>query len=220
MLIASFPPRRMSSSSAAALLVHRQHFFSQSGDSPLRWSKRAMSAASSRAATGVGAANTDERELPQSGSRSMGGRPGDGWLRPAAGKNGVIQPASSTSIRRCLAPEKRITQFRQTAADGSAGSIQSMMVRPSLPSPPTIANGARRFRATIHQECAARGLDLANGAVAGVITEKGPHPDTSVCAGGAWTSLFCRQHGVQFPQASVRQTALRTRPTADLGEAI
>ena len=137
-------------------------FFSQSGDSPLRWSKRAMSAADDQAATGVGAAN---RTGMSASCRD--------------GKNGVIQPASSTSIRRCLAPEKRITQFRQTAADGSAGSIQSMMVRPSLPSPPTIANGAGRFRATIHQECAARGLDLANGAVARGDHREGPRPDTS-----------------------------------------
>ncbi|ANM08078.1 FAD dependent oxidoreductase protein (plasmid) [Rhizobium phaseoli] len=86
---------------------------------------------------------------------------------------------------------------------------------------PMIANGARKFGATIHQECAARGLDLVNGAVAGVITEKGTiRAQAVLCAGGAWTSMFCRQHGVVFPQASVRQTALRTRPTKDLGEAI
>ncbi len=54
---------------------------------------------------------------------------------------------------------------------------------------PTIADGARRFGATIHQDCAARSLDIANGSVAGVVTEKGLIRTKSVlCAGGAWTS--------------------------------
>ncbi|APG87835.1 D-amino acid dehydrogenase small subunit DadA (plasmid) [Sinorhizobium americanum CCGM7] len=103
---------------------------------------------------------------------------------------------------------------------GGVHSIDDGKGEPAIAAP-TIANGARKFGATIHQECAARGLDLVNGAVAGVITEKGLIRTQAVlCAGGAWTSMFCRQFGVLFPQASVRQTALRTRPTADLGEAI
>ncbi|OAP40662.1 D-amino-acid oxidase [Sinorhizobium glycinis] len=103
---------------------------------------------------------------------------------------------------------------------GGVHSIDDGKAEPAIAAP-TIANGARRFGATIHQECAARGLDLVNGAVAGVITEKGIIRTQAVlCAGGAWTSMFCRQYGVLFPQASVRQTALRTRPTTDLGEAI
>ncbi|WP_234879344.1 NAD(P)/FAD-dependent oxidoreductase [Sinorhizobium americanum] len=103
---------------------------------------------------------------------------------------------------------------------GGVHSINDGKAEPATAAP-TIANGARKFGATIHQECAARGLDMVNGAVAGVITEKGTIRTQAVlCAGGAWTSMFCRQYGVLFPQASVRQTALRTRPTTDLGEAI
>jgi glycine/D-amino acid oxidase-like deaminating enzyme len=103
---------------------------------------------------------------------------------------------------------------------GGVHSMDDGKAEPAIAAP-AIASGARRFGATIHQDCAARGLDLANGAVAGVITEKGLIRTQAVlCAGGAWTSLFCRQYGVQFPQASVRQTAVRTQPTANLGEAI
>jgi glycine/D-amino acid oxidase-like deaminating enzyme len=103
---------------------------------------------------------------------------------------------------------------------GGVHSINDGKAEPATAAP-TIANGARKFGATIHQECAARGLDMVNGAVAGVITEKGTIRTQAVlCAGGAWTSMFCHQYGVLFPQASVRQTALRTRPTTDLGEAI
>ncbi len=87
---------------------------------------------------------------------------------------------------------------------------------------PTIAHGARgKFGLTIHQACAARGLDLTNGAVSGVVTEKGTIRTQAVInAGGAWASMFCRRYGIELPQASVRQTAIRTRPMADLGEAL
>ncbi|MCB2046861.1 MAG: FAD-binding oxidoreductase [Novosphingobium sp.] len=86
---------------------------------------------------------------------------------------------------------------------------------------PTIAEGARALGATIHQECAARGLDIANGRVIGVETERGLiRCDAVVCAGGAWASRFVKPHGVVFPQASVRQTAMRTRPMENLGEVL
>jgi glycine/D-amino acid oxidase-like deaminating enzyme len=103
---------------------------------------------------------------------------------------------------------------------GGVHSVDDGKGEPAIAAP-TIASGARKFGATIHQECAARGLDIVNGAVAGIITEKGIIRSQAVLnAGGAWTSLFCRQYGVRFPQASVRQTAIRTRPTTNLGEAI
>ncbi|WP_132552266.1 FAD-dependent oxidoreductase [Rhizobium azibense] len=41
-----------------------------------------------------------------------------------------------------------------------------------------------------------------------------------LCAAGAWASSFLRMHAVSLPQASVRQTALRTGPAPDLGGAI
>lgn len=86
---------------------------------------------------------------------------------------------------------------------------------------PTIARGARKLGLTIHQECAARGLDIVNGAIAGVVTEKGTIRTQAVLnAGGSWASMFLRRYGIRFPQASVRQTAVRTRPMADLGEAL
>ncbi len=86
---------------------------------------------------------------------------------------------------------------------------------------PMIAEGARALGATIHQQCAARGMDITNGRVTGVITEKGTIKANAVlCAAGAWASTFCRHHGISFPQASVRQTALRTGPAPDLGDAL
>jgi glycine/D-amino acid oxidase-like deaminating enzyme len=83
---------------------------------------------------------------------------------------------------------------------------------------PVLAAGARALGATVHEHCAARGLDIANGRVIGVRTEKGLiKTDAVVCGAGAWASRFLRPHGISFPQAGVRQTALRTKPTIDLG---
>jgi len=82
---------------------------------------------------------------------------------------------------------------------------------------PVLAQGARQNGAVIHQDCAARGLDISGGRVSGVITEKGLiHADMVLCSGGAWASMFCRRHGIDLPQAGVRQTTLRTKPTADI----
>jgi glycine/D-amino acid oxidase-like deaminating enzyme len=76
---------------------------------------------------------------------------------------------------------------------------------------PALAEGARRLGVSIHQNCAARGLEMEAGRVAGVVTEKGSIRTRAVlCAGGAWTSLFCRHHGLKLPQAGVRSTSFLT----------
>lgn len=86
---------------------------------------------------------------------------------------------------------------------------------------PRIAAGAQALGATILQGCAARSLDIANGRVVGVHTEKGLIKAQAVlCGAGAWASRFLRPHGISFPQAGVRQTAIRTKPTVDLGECL
>lgn len=76
---------------------------------------------------------------------------------------------------------------------------------------PAIAHGARELGAFVHQNCAVRGLDLQAGKVSGVWTERGRiRADTVICAGGAWSSRFCRRHGVELPAANIRGTALQT----------
>ena len=103
---------------------------------------------------------------------------------------------------------------------GGLHSVNDGKAEPELAAP-VLAEGARVLGATIHQGCAARSLDITNGRVAGVVTERGTiRCDAVVCAGGAWASRFLRPHGVTFPQASVRQTAMRTRPIENLGEVL
>ncbi len=80
---------------------------------------------------------------------------------------------------------------------------------------PAIAQAARRSGAAILTGCAVRGLDLAAGRVAGVVTERGRIACSSVVlAGGAWSRLLCSTAGVTLPQLKVLASVLRTNPVA------
>ena len=80
---------------------------------------------------------------------------------------------------------------------------------------PVVARGIMAAGGTVHQHCAARGLELSAGRVSGVVTEAGTiRTKTVVMAGGAWTSSFCHQFGIRFPQASVRSSILAVVPGA------
>jgi glycine/D-amino acid oxidase-like deaminating enzyme len=80
---------------------------------------------------------------------------------------------------------------------------------------PVAARAIMAAGGTVHQHCAARGLELSAGRVSGVVTEAGTIlTKTVVMAGGAWASSFCNQLGIRFPQASVRQSILAVAPGA------
>lgn len=76
---------------------------------------------------------------------------------------------------------------------------------------PLMAQAARRLGATVTEGCAARGLDMRAGRVAGVVTERGTIAcDAVVLAAGAWSRLFCGNNGVDFPQLKVLGSVMRT----------
>lgn len=80
---------------------------------------------------------------------------------------------------------------------------------------PIAARGVLKLGGSVHQMCAARGLETEAGRVSAVVTEKGTiKTRIVVMAGGAWASSFCRRHGIHFPQASVRSTILSLAPGA------
>jgi glycine/D-amino acid oxidase-like deaminating enzyme len=84
---------------------------------------------------------------------------------------------------------------------------------------PAIAEAARRLGATVHQRCAARGLETTAGAVSAVVTERGTIRSRIVlCAAGSWSSLLCRRHGLELPQLSVRASVLATEPAAHIAD--
>ena len=85
---------------------------------------------------------------------------------------------------------------------------------------PAIAEGAKALGVSLHQNCAVRGLDIANGQVKGVWTERGLiRAEAAVLAGGAWSSRFLRRHGIDLPVANIEGTALRTTPAPEVVEA-
>lgn len=81
---------------------------------------------------------------------------------------------------------------------------------------PAVAAALIKLGGSVHQNCAARGIETEGGRVSGVITEAGViKTRTAVLAGGAWASSFCRQLGIRFPQASIRQSILSVAPVED-----
>src|SRR6478609_8030049 len=67
---------------------------------------------------------------------------------------------------------------------------------------PVTARAVMAAGGTVHQNCAARGIEISAGRVNAVVTEKGTiRTRVAVMAGGAWASSFCHQLGFRFPQA-------------------
>jgi glycine/D-amino acid oxidase-like deaminating enzyme len=99
---------------------------------------------------------------------------------------------------------------------GGVHSPTDGRAEPSLAAP-AIAGAARTLGATIHQDCAARGLETEAGKVSGVITEKGVIRTQAVLlAGGAWSGLFCRRHSLRLPQAGVKSTSFATEAAPEV----
>jgi glycine/D-amino acid oxidase-like deaminating enzyme len=69
----------------------------------------------------------------------------------------------------------------------------------------------------IREACAVRGLDLAGGRVAGVVTETGRIAcDQVVVAAGAWSRLFLEAQGIRIPQLSVLASVAATEPMPEI----
>ncbi|WP_423910782.1 NAD(P)/FAD-dependent oxidoreductase [Candidatus Spongiihabitans sp.] len=78
-----------------------------------------------------------------------------------------------------------------------------------------IAKRAKQHGATILNQCAVRGIDIEAGRVAGVVTEHGRiRAPAVVCAGGAWSSYFCRHLDLVLPQLKVTGSVMATAPAA------
>lgn len=107
---------------------------------------------------------------------------------------------------------KRLTPGNEQDWIGGVVSPRDGRAEPAMAAP-ALAKGARALGATLHQNCAVRGLDTTGGRVSGVFTEKGRIACQSVVlAGGAWASMFLRRHGADMPQASVHSTVFSTTP--------
>ena len=76
---------------------------------------------------------------------------------------------------------------------------------------PALARAAHRLGVAVAEECAVRTLDVSNGRVTGVVTEKGRVScHAAVLAAGAWSTHFASNEGLDLPQLAVRCTVART----------
>ena len=81
---------------------------------------------------------------------------------------------------------------------------------------PALARAARREGVTVIEGCAVRTLETQDGRVSAVVTEKGRvRTGAAVLTGGAWSTYFAANAGVDLPQLIVRSSAARTHPDAD-----
>ncbi|WP_027799307.1 NAD(P)/FAD-dependent oxidoreductase [Paraburkholderia dilworthii] len=133
----------------------------------------------------------------------------DAWCRRAREVGFVSHLLSSTEINsRAPRGGPRYAGGVWSPDDGRAEPSRAA---------PALAEGAKRHGALLYQNCAARGLDLSAGRVSGVWTERGLiKASRVVCAGGAWSSRFCKRHNVELVAVNVVGTAMRTSVAANV----
>lgn len=95
-----------------------------------------------------------------------------------------------------------------TPSDGRAEPFKAV---------PALARKLRANGGLIRESCAVRSVETLNGSISGVITEQGiVSTQAVVCAGGAWSTLFLANLGINLPQLTVRATVARTSPAPDI----
>jgi glycine/D-amino acid oxidase-like deaminating enzyme len=119
--------------------------------------------------------------------------------------------ARSIGVKTRMLTSAEATQHASFTRQPWRGGVHSEMdgiADPGLAAP-AVAKALMALGGTVHQACAARGIETTGGAVSGVITEHGTIRTRLVIqSGGAWASAFCHQLGIRFPQATVRQSIL------------
>lgn len=119
--------------------------------------------------------------------------------------------ARSIGVKTRMLNSQEATDHGKFTGKVWMGGVHSQMdgiANPGL-AVPAVARAIMALGSTVHQACAARGIETTGGAVSGVVTERGTiRTNLVIHAGGAWASSFMRQLGVRFPQATVRQSIL------------
>jgi glycine/D-amino acid oxidase-like deaminating enzyme len=138
---------------------------------------------------------TDEELAAREKWYEHNARPFDLATRIVSGAEAAeLQPGSTRAWKGALF----------TSADGRAEPFMAA---------PAIAHGARRKGAKILTQCAVRGLETSAGRVSGIVTEKGRIAcGTVVLAGGAWSRRFLGNLGIPFPQLTVVNSVMRSKP--------
>ncbi len=130
------------------------------------------------------------------------------WLEVARAHGLDTRIIAGAGLADAFAAGRRFAGALHTPSDGRAEPSRATRA---------IARGARKAGAAVVSRAAVRGLDLAAGRVAGVVTEHGRVAARAVvCAGGAWTRLFCGSLGIDVPQLAVLNSVARMAPAPKL----
>ncbi|MEM6309756.1 MAG: FAD-binding oxidoreductase [Pseudomonadota bacterium] len=132
------------------------------------------------------------------------------WL-PTARQNGLDTQVLTRREVAAMAPGLSKSYF------GAMHTASDMRAAPGV-AVPALAGIAAREGAILVENCAVRTVETTAAEVSAVITEDGAINTTRVVvAGGAWSSLFLRRHGVNIPQLSVTASVCATKPLPDIG---
>lgn len=136
-----------------------------------------------------------------------------------AGYEGWLPHAQANGVHSRLLSGREVAAKLAGSAAGWPGALFTASDARAEPwvAVPALVEGAIARGVTVIEDCAVRALDLKAGKVAGVVTEQGRIAcDQVVLAGGAWSSLFARAHGVDIPQLSVLASVAATEPMAEI----
>jgi glycine/D-amino acid oxidase-like deaminating enzyme len=127
--------------------------------------------------------------------------------------------AASHDLDTQLLDQAGVARLLPQPAQGWKGGLwtpSDMRAEPWL-AVPALARAAAASGVRIVENCAVRLIDVVAGRVAGVVTEQGQlRAPEVVVAGGAWSSLLLRRHGITIPQLSVRATVAATGPLPEV----
>ena len=130
-----------------------------------------------------------------------------------------IAHARPWGLDTCLRSRDALKNEFHDVADIWCGSLHTpsdMRAEPWV-AVPAIARKLAKSGATLIENCAVRALEMSAGKISSVVTERGEIKTKRVIlAGGAWTSLFLRRHGLSIPQLSVKATVAATAPVHNI----
>ena len=132
--------------------------------------------------------------------------------------------ARTANVQTCMLSAQQAAERGKATGKQWKGGVFSPTDGIADPSraAPAVARAIMALGSTVHQGCAVRGIETEGGRLSAVVTEKGTiRTRVAVLAAGAWASSFCRQYGIRFPQATIRQTVLSvSRPHQELPSAL
>lgn len=132
----------------------------------------------------------------------------------------MVQAGGEAVGSRLLSRVETAAQFPGLSRSyvGALHTASDMRAEPWV-AVPALAGIAARDGAVLVENCAVRTLEIDAGVLTGVVTEAGTiRAPRVIVAGGAWSALFLRAHGVEIPQLSVRASVAATQELPDIGE--